>query len=409
MLERSAPLPVRIDIRVSSSSADGLNPLAASELLFAASRIRTLRLVGLRTDILRLLNLLHSPCPLESLDLCVVDIGQPVDLPEALFGGKAPHFRRLKFASDACIRAPRWLLANITNFTTTAEVSLPELLEGLRAMPQLEVLRVVHCRAVWDEEDAEMPPPSRVMLSRLSLLFFRDTTPLSFMILAARIDAPDTLRRHFFWRSWAVSNLDLWANMLAGLRVPTATGAVIIPRDSAPDAGDGNLRVVRVMDGPVRGSFEVWSRTGSERAGTSAAAREEALFLLRISWLHSPIDPRGWGSMGDHSSQFFYLARLCGHLGTALVEDLTVAFENAITHAGVRPRNASGEAAVVLAPETNNLTAHWQALLAALPSVKILRLHRCGPPSVSVLGALASSADSLLPHLQKVLLVQNTV
>jgi hypothetical protein len=403
MLERSAPLPVRIDIRISSSSTDGLHPLAASELLFAASRIRTLRLLGLRTDILRLLNRLRSPCPLESLDLCVVDSGQPVDLPEALFGGKAPHLRRLKFASDACIHAPRWLLANITDFTTTAEVSLPELLEALRAMPQLEGLHVAHCRAVWDEEDAEMPPPPRVTLPRLSLLSFRDTTPRRFLILAARIDAPDTLRRHFFWRLWAVPRWDRWANMLAGLRVPTATGAVIIPRDSAPDAGDGDLRVARVMGGPARGSFEVWSRTGSERAGTSAAAREDALFLFHIDWKGSPIDPRGGGSMQDHSSPFFHLAGLCGRLRTALVEDLTVAFESTIPDAGIR------EAVVVVAPETNNLTAHWQALLAALPSVQILRLHHSGPACVSVLGALASSADSLLPHLQKVLLVQNTV
>ncbi|KAH9174533.1 hypothetical protein EDB89DRAFT_549275 [Lactarius sanguifluus] len=33
----------------------------------------------------------RSPSPLESLDLCVIDSGQAVDLPEALFGGKAPH------------------------------------------------------------------------------------------------------------------------------------------------------------------------------------------------------------------------------------------------------------------------------------------------------------------------------
>ena len=402
MMERSAPLPVRVDIRVSSSSTDGLHPLAASELLFAASRIRTLRLVGLRADILLLLNRLRSPCPLESLDLCVVDSGQPVDLPETLFGGKAPHFRRLKFASDACIRAPRWLLANITNFTTTAEVSLPELLETLRAMPQLEALHVAHCRAVW-EEDAEMPPPPRVTLPRLSLLSFRDTTPRRFMILTARIDAPETLRRHFFWRLWAVPKWDRWASMLAGLRVPTATGADIIPRDSAPGAGDGDLRVAHVMGGPARGSFEVWSRTGSERAGTSTTAREEALFLFHIEWKGSPIDPRGEGRMQDHSSPFFHLASLCGHLRIAFVEDLTVAFQDAIFDEWVC------DADLVLAQEMNNTMAHWQPLLAALPSVRILRLHRGGPACVSVLSALASSGDSLLPHLRKVLLVQNTV
>ena len=405
MMERSAPLPVRIDIRISTSTTDGLHPLAASELLFAASRIRTLRLVGLRADILRILDRLRSPCPLESLDLCVVDSGQVVDLPEALFGGKAPHFRCLTFASDACIRAPRWLLASITDFTTSAEVSLPELLNALQAMPQLEALHVAHCRAVWEEEDAEMPPPPRVTLPRLSLLSFRDTTPRRFVILSTRIDAPPTLRRHFFWRSWAVPSWDRWANMLAGLRTPTPTGAVIIPRDSAPDADDGDLRVAQVTGGPARGSFELWSRTSSGRAGTSAAAREEALFLFHIDWQGSPIDPRGAGNMRDHSSPFFHLAGLCGHLRTVLIEDLTVSFESA-NHDAVRPGRNSFEG---VAPETTNLMVHWQALLAALPSVRTLRLHRGGPACVSVLQALASFAGSLLPHLQRVFLVQNTV
>ena len=403
MMERSAPLPVHVNLRISTTSTDGLHPLAASELLFAASRIRTLRLVGLRADILRVLDRLRSPSPLESLDLCVVDSGQTVDLPEALFGGKAPHFRRLTFASDACIRAPRWLLASITDFTTSAEFSLPELLDTLRAMPQLESLHVAHCRAVWDEEDAEMPPPPRVTMPNLSLLSFRDTTPRRFMILSARIDAPPTLRRHFFWRSWAVPSWDRWATMLAGLRVPTANGAVIIPRDSEPGAGDGDLRVASVKGGPAHGSFEVWSRTGSGPADISTAAREEALFLFHIDWQRSPIDPHGEGSMQDHSSPFFHLAGLCGHLRTTLVEDLTVAFES--TDADRRGKNASED----VAQETTDVMAHWQALLAALPSVRTLRLHRGGPPCVLVLRALASSADTLLPLLQKVFLVQNIV
>lgn len=403
MMERSAPLPVHIDIRISTTSTDGLHPLAASELLFAASRIRTLRLVGLRTDILRVLDRLRSPSPLESLELGVVDSGQVVDLPEALFGGKAPHFRRLTFASDACIRAPHWLLASITNFTTSAEFSLPELLDTLRAMPQLQALHVGHCRAVWDEDDPEMPPPPLVTMPNLSLLSFRDTTPRRFLILSARIDAPPTLRRHFFWRSWAVPSWDRWVTMLAGLRTPTATGAVIIPRDSAPGADDGDLRVAQVMGGPARGSFEVWSRTGSGPADTSAAAREEALFLFHIDWKRSPIDPRGEGSMRDHSSPFFHLAGLCGHLRTGLVEDLTVAFES--TDADDRGKNASED----VAQETTDVMAHWQALLATLPSVRTLRFHRGGPACVLVLRALASSADTLLPLLQKVFLVQNVV
>ncbi|KAH8977656.1 hypothetical protein EDB86DRAFT_1075203 [Lactarius hatsudake] len=405
MMERSAPLPVRIDIHLSSSHTNGLHPLAASELLFAASRIRTLRLVGLRADILRVLGRLRSPSPLESLDLCVVDSGQAVDLPEALFGGKAPHFRRLTFACDAHIRAPHWLLAGITHFTTGADVALPELLDVLRAMPQLEMLHIPHCRAVWEEEDAEMPPTPRVVLPRLSLLSFRDTTPRRFIILSAHIDAPPTLRRHFFWRAWAVPSWDRWANMLAGMCTPTPTGADIIPRDSAPGSDDGDLRVVRVIGGPARGSFEVWSRTGSERANTSTAARDDALFLFHIDWRRSPVDPHGGGSLLDHSSPFFHLAGLCAHLRTTRVEDLTVASESASPDADGREKNAPEG----VASETPDVAAHWQALLAALPSVRTLRLHRGGPACVSVLRVLASSANTLLPDLQKIFVIQNTV
>ena len=70
--------------------------------------------------------------------------------------------------------------------------------------------------------------------------------------------------------------------------------------------------------------------------------------------------------------------------------------ESGTSEADVCARNTSREAEVVVAPEMNNVAAHWQALLAALPWVRILRLHLCGPPSVSVLSALASSADLLL-------------
>ena len=408
MMERSSPLPVRIDIRVSSSSTDGLHPLAASELLFVASRIRTLRLVGLRVDILRVLDRLRSPSPLESLELCIVDSGQTVDLPEVMFGGKAPHFRRLTFASDACIRAPLWLLAGITHFPTSADIGLPELLDGLREMPRLEVLHVAHCRAVWDDEDSEMPPPPRIALPRLSLLSFRDATPRRFVILAARINAPPTLRRHFFWRLWAVSGWNRWGTMLAGMRVPTANGTVIIPRDSAPGAGDGDLRIARVMGGPARGSFEAWSRTGSERANTCAAGREGALFLFHVDWQRSPVDPLGEGSMRDISSPFYHLATLCARLRTAYcVEDLTVASESAIPDAGERARKDAHVDDV--GPGTPDLVAHWQGLLAMLPCVRTLRLHRGGLACVSVLRALASSADSFIPHLQKVFVVQNIV
>ncbi|KAF8494207.1 hypothetical protein F5888DRAFT_678514 [Russula emetica] len=230
MMERSSPLPVHVDIRISCSSstnsssssfADGFHPLAASELLFVASRIRALRLSGLRSNILHVLNRLRSPTSkLESLTLSIYDGGgPPVSLPVSLFGGNdkaAPNLRRLTFATDTCINAPLWLLGGITEFTTGADVTLLELMETLRAMPQLQILRVQHCRAVWDEDvaGAEGAPLRVVTLPHLRLIAFRDTTPRRFVYLIPRLDAPPTVRRHLFWRSWAVASWERWSGML---------------------------------------------------------------------------------------------------------------------------------------------------------------------------------------------------
>jgi hypothetical protein len=171
MLERSTPLPVHINIRISASTPEGLHPLAASKLIFAASRIRTLRLVGLRDDVLRVLSRLRSSSPLETLCLSIVDSGPPVDLPDALFGSKAPHLRFLTFASDTNIRTPLWLLKGLTEFTTGADIALPGLLEVLKALPRLEVLRIQHCRAVWEEAEGPGPAPlSCVTLPHLKLI-----------------------------------------------------------------------------------------------------------------------------------------------------------------------------------------------------------------------------------------------
>src|SRR5260370_39409718 len=112
MMKRSTHPAVRVDTpingNINTSSADGLHPLAASELLFATSRIRTLRLSGLRGDILHVLNRLRSPSSqLESLSLSIYDGGGPsVLLPVSLFGGNdkaVPNLRCLTFATDTCM------------------------------------------------------------------------------------------------------------------------------------------------------------------------------------------------------------------------------------------------------------------------------------------------------------------
>ena len=400
MMERSSPLPVHVDIRIScgrstfssSSFADGFHPLAASELLFVASRIRTLRLAGLRSDILQVLNRLRSPSSkLESFTLSIYDGGgPPVSLPVSLFGGNAraaPNLRRLTFATDTHINAPLWLLGGITEFTTGADVTLLGLLETLRAMPQLQILRVQHCRAVWDEDVAGAvgAPLPIVTLPHLRLIAFRDTTPRRFVLLIPRIDAPPTVRRHLFWRSWAVASWERWSGMLDAMRA-------FIPRDSVLGAGDGGLRAARVRGGPARGSFAVWSRSTSSEGG-----EDDALFMFRIDWKGSPVDPRG-ETLLDHSSPFFHLGGLCTQLPAMRVSDLTVEPE---------PVSDGGQA-VNGAEMVSMSTIHWESLLRALDSVQSLRLHGGSEISSPLLQTVVSASDSetLLPHLQHLYIAQ---
>lgn len=408
-MERSAPLPVRVDVRISTSCTDGLHPLAASELLFAASRIRSLRLVGLRTDILRVLHRLRSPAAqLEALNLSIYDSGAPVDLPESLFGGegKAPRLRRLTFAADTCVRAPLWLLKGLSEFTTGADIALPELLEALRAMPQLQVLRVQHCRAVWDEEEGEEgedPPranPAAVSLPHLQLVSFWDTTPRRFVLLVPRIDAPPTVRRQLFWRSWAVASWVRWAGMLSAMR------RLVVPRDSKHGADDGDFRVARVTGGPARGSFCAWTRsaktttmTASPSSSSSSSQEEDALFLFQIDWRGSPVDPRG-ETLLEHSSPFFHLAGLCALLGLTRVQDLTVEPDVDVPEQMV---DGAGAGAGVGMPEMQMVP--WESLVGALLSVQSLRLRR----GTSFILHVLSANSLLLPHLQKLYVVQCNV
>ena len=185
---------------------------------------------------------------------------------------------------------------------------LPEMLDALRAMPQLEVLRIHHCRAVWEDDAAAgqgqgIGAASVVALPHLRLISFRDTTPRRFVLLAQHIDAPPTVRRHPFWRSWAVASWERWMDLLRTMRA-------FVPRDSTPGADDGDLRVARMVGGAARGSFSTWTRSAMTVAGSSQEERESALFLFEIDWKGSPIDPRGGAeTLLEHSGPFWDCAR----------------------------------------------------------------------------------------------------
>ena len=384
MMERSAPLPVHIDRYIGESSRIGVKALATSGLL-SASRIRTLRLIGRPADILEVLNHLCSPSPLESLTLLITGAEEPVNIPETLCARDTPHFRRLTFETSMCIGAPLWLLAGVTHFTTSANVLIREHLSTLQAMPQLEELRVSH---LFNDREPGHLPLAHVALPRLSLLTVHSNSPQFFVDLSAHIVGapPTTLRRHFFWRLFSLQE---WEP-----KIFTAMFA-LIPHDSAPGADDGGLRAAQVTGGPERGSFEVWSRS----ARSACTGCSDALFLFRLHWwrvLHRALEADGIGYC-----PFFHLASLCALLQTTRVVDLTVApllettpyaTPTAVEEEGMQPK----------------VVTQWHALLMALPSVKILRLHRCSSAGASVLHAIATS-PGLLPQLRKVFVVQSIV
>ncbi|KAH8994280.1 hypothetical protein EDB92DRAFT_1944152 [Lactarius akahatsu] len=350
MIERSAPLPMRIAMRIGACYEGWLGSFAASKLLFTA-RIRTLRLSGYLDDIISALNDLRRPSPLESLSLQAAPTRVQsfnVNLPEALFGGEAPYCRRLTFETYVRIRAPR-ALASHRHYP-----------------PHDQVKRHAACPARHPPGNV---PPRRVALPRLSLLSFHGT-PRHLVTLSSHLDVPPTLRRQLFWSTGPIL---MWHNLA---EMFTNTQA-FIPHDSAPGVNDGGLRIAR-----------------------AAAAREDALFLFNINWDLSGRASRLFKYPPPYP--FFRLASLCARLGTERVEHLTVASETAIEGAGI----TGGRMTDVL--ETPDVAEQWKALLAALPSVKTLHLHRSSPLCLSVLRALSASAD-LLPHLEKVLVVQSIV
>jgi hypothetical protein len=270
-------------------------------------------------------------------------------------------------------------------------MALPELLETLRVMPQLQILRVQHCRAVWDEDTAEGGPPLRtVTLPHLQLISFRDTTPRRFVLLIPRIDAPPTVRRHLFWRSWAVASWERWSGMLDAMRA-------FIPRDSVFGARDGGLRVARVRGGPARGSFCAWSRSASI-SGEEEVKEEDALFLFQIDWRGSPVDPRG-ETLLEHSSPFYHLGGLCTQLPAMHVENLTIEPEPEQDREPVvvNDHHHANGAGIV-----STSMAHWESLLRALGTVQGLRLQGGGTSSL----LQTVDSDILLPHLQKLYIVQ---
>ena len=389
MIERSSPLPMSIIILVNDGRIPlnpyGLSSLAASELL-PTSRIRTLGFLGHHTDVLNLLNRLGRPSLIESFFLRLINVEDlAVYLPESLYGGDAPHLRCLKFESDAYIRMPLSLLANITHFTIDVGISLYRLVETLEAMPQLEVLCIIigfnNLDSTVIDEDIPL-----LQLPRLSLLSIRDRTPNSFFILSSLIDGPPTLRRHFFWQD----ELD----MLTQVSWPPNTLLPFIPSESTPGANDGGPKIAQI-GGHMSDSFEMRSRTYS--GGNSTAASEDALFLFKIEWSsRNPFD-------------FCFPHPALSLPNAPTIEDLTIAQESRLDGAQDGPAFGIHETDVLRS------VMRWAELLSNMPSVKTLRLHRGTFACFSVLLVLAATQGSVVwrlqnfSHLQRMIITNSAV
>ena len=385
MIERSASLPMRIVVIMMGYPGNFLKYFSASKLLLSACRIRTLTLFGLTSDVLGILNSLCSPSPIESLTIWAdnyVHRGMPVNLPESMYGGDAPHLRYLTFDAGEYIRAPLWLLAGITHFTHNMCISLYELIDTLEAMPRLEVVCVAKHVDPYDPVGPHNPPPPprTITLPHLSLLSIRDSIPGSFFALSSCIKGPPTLRRHFFWSVDSETWLK-WAWTVTVLQD-------FIPVDSAPGANDGGLRIAQICRREY-GTFEMWSRTYSEKAST--AAREDALFLWHVDW-------SDWSDRGPINFSFPNPSTVFSRV--AYIEDLTITPETAIKGA------YNAIANTIEAPIT---IERLMELLTNLTSVKTLRLHRGTHACVSILRALSSSKDPILPHLQRVIVINSAI
>ena len=390
MIERSSPLPMSITIFINDARAldpYGLSSYAASELL-PKSRIRTLRLVGHHPDVLNFLNCLSRPSLIESFFLRLLDVRDlVVDLPEYLYRGEAPHLRSLTFESDAYIRMPHSLIANITHFTI--EVGSPyRLIETLEAMPQLEVLCITMNFYYLDSTviDEYLPLLPRTKLPRLSLLSIRARFPNSFLILSSWVDGPPTLRRHFVWHDGL--------NMLTQVSWPLSILLPFIPNESSPGTNDGGLKIAQI-GGHKPDSFEMRSRTYC--GGTSTAAREDALFLFKFEW----------SSRNSFDCCFPHPALSLSSAPT--IEDLTIAQESGLDGA------QDGPAFGIYETDVLRSVMQWAELLSNMPSVKTLRLHRGTFACFSVLLVLAATQGSVVwplqifSHLQRMIITNSAV
>ena len=359
-MARSEPALVDVELRVGQLSIKRicLSVDDAIALLSDCSRMRSLRLVGPRSDVCAVLDALRLTTPIHSLTLSLWEPGPPVFLSEDLFGGQAP-IRQIHFTADRCIVAPRWLLRGITHFTSSEQIPLQVLLDALRQMPALTHFTLQYCRAHWEDTDAPREP--LIEMLHLEEFSVYANSPRYFALLNRRLAIPRAARRQLELRAPGVFGWDYWVRWLDAL-LPVIEAA-------------NGLRHVYLFGGAKEGTFRLWS-------GDVATTYGDAELSFEIYWYGCPtvttVDQHQ-----HYTSPIFHLGRLCDLLGA--------------TKCG-RTLMLEGD------PTSTNVelpTFCWWKLLEKMPAVEELGLH------ANVIKALYAAweedgAPAVLPALQRI-------
>ena len=359
LMARSEPAPVDVELQVRQLTIK-LLCLSADDtiaLLSDCTRMRTLRLVGPRSDVCAVLDALRLTTPIHSLTLSLWESGPPIILSENLFGGQAP-IRRINFNADPCIVAPHWLLHGITHFTSGEQIILPDLLDALRQMPALTHFTLQYCRAHWEDTDAPREP--LIELPHLEEFIVHADSPRYFALLNQRLALPRGAKRRLKLRVLAILGWDRWLRWFDAL-LPVIEAA-------------NGLQQVFLSGGAKEGTFRL-------RSGNEATTYGDAEFSFEMYWYGSPAMTRERQHQ-HHISPIFHLGELCDLLGA--------------TKCG---------RTLLLEPTRVDLPAScWWMLLEKLPAVEELKLH------ASVAKALFTAweevgAPAVLPALQQIRVV----
>ncbi|KAI0265896.1 hypothetical protein BC834DRAFT_1041554 [Gloeopeniophorella convolvens] len=360
MQQRSKPAPMDVHLRVGRSDIDDREVWmsvhdAVVILQFVFTRLRTLRLDGPREAIQRVLEALRIPAKsLHSLFINVPQWDRPhqshFSIPNA-FAYQAP-IHSLSFTSLHSLRAPDWLLRNLTSFTTDGNFALIELLNALRRMTALKRFTLHHCHAIWSEENLSDYP--LVALDQLETFTVQaGLTARHFVHLLKRLKLPDTTSRRLSVHTVYVPGWGFWTEQFVALPHLAAT--------------DGGLRHVQIKGGPTEGRFSAW---------TDGAQPERARFCFELSWSGSP---RGSGPVRafDLMSPFYHMHTLCDELGTREVTRLVVI----------------GDPGHVAVSEW-----YWRQVLLWLPAIEELWLYA---GTADVLRSACLAQEDVPPILQR--------